>query len=300
MIQLDADQDRWRGLLDPWCNAPPELRRDSALDFLTSLLPRGAAPAWQTELLLAVDTVAERETRPCNAMVLTALEQSGRSVSVQIAEHLRAQSRSGMSQLGFADHARTGGADALGARQVTHVQLENLPVPERGVDRASYDELERQGSAVAKLIAMLGLGILARHPDQAKLFNFDEVKVLLDHQFGRKLIDQLQRLGRSKKAVPVLQTQYASDIGLDRDSVGALFGSVFCFRAPSEQEAIRSLELLGRPPDNRLIRELQSAPSGRALVCDHRGQVEWLNVTLPPSLATRVQTNPHARAVAGA
>lgn len=296
VVELDADQAQWRGLLDPWCNAPAELRRDSALDFLTSLLPRGAAASWQTELLLAVDVVNERESAPCNAMVLTALEQRGGPVAVQIAEHLRAQSRSGMSQLGFADHARDGGARSLGERQVTHVQLEHLPVPERGVDRSSYDELERQGSALAKLIAMLGLGILARHPDREKLFNFDEVKVLLDHQFGRKLIDQLQRLGRSKQAVPVLQTQYASDIGLDRDSVGALFGSVFCFRAPSEEEALRSLDLLGRPPTAQLVRDLQSAPSGRALVRDHRGQVEWLTVTLPASLAARVQTNPHARA----
>ncbi|WP_354697315.1 hypothetical protein DSM112329_02938 [Paraconexibacter sp. AEG42_29] len=295
VIELDADHAKWRGLLDPWCNAPVELRRDSALDFLSALLPRGVSAEWQTELLLAVDAVAEREAAPCNELVLAALEQRARPVSQAIAEHLRAQSRSGMSQLGFAQPGRTDIAGTLGSRQVTHVQLEHLPVPERGIDRAAYDELERQGSALAKLVAMLGLGILARHPDQAKLFNFDEVKVLLDHQFGRKLIDQLQRLGRSKKAVPVLQTQYASDIGLDRDSVGALFGTVFCFRAPSEQEAIRSLDLLGRAPTGQLIRDLQSAPSGRALVRDHRGQIEWLQVMLPPTLAEQVQTNPHQR-----
>ena len=100
---------------------------------------------------------------------------------------------------------------------------------------------------------------MARHPERVKVFNFDEVKVLLDHEAGRRILDQLQRLGRSKEAIPVLQTQYASDIGLDRDSIGSLFGTVMCFRAPSEQEAVRSLELIGRTPSGRLVRGLQGA-----------------------------------------
>ncbi|MTD47605.1 hypothetical protein GKE82_25715 [Conexibacter sp. W3-3-2] len=76
VVTLGADR-HLRGLLDPWRNAPPELRSDAATDFLTALLPRLAPAVWETELQQAVAAVREHEARPTNSHVLRALRARG-------------------------------------------------------------------------------------------------------------------------------------------------------------------------------------------------------------------------------
>jgi len=289
-IALDAEDDALAGLLDPWVNAPRQLAAAGSLDFLTSLLPDGLPGVWHTELLQAVRSTAQDSEHPTNHAVLEALEARGRR-GRDVAEHLGAHATSGLPRLGFArDRDRR-----LDVAQVTHVQMENLPVPERGVARQEWGVLERQGAAIAKLITLLGLGVLSSFPDAFKLFFFDEGKTLIDHPAGRRMIDQLQRLGRSKKAAAVVGTQYAVDIGLDRDSIGGLFGTVMAFRAPDEESATRSCELLRITPAPSTLSDLLALPSGTAYVRDQRGQVEVLEIRVPSTLAATAQTNPYQR-----
>ena len=297
VITLRA-RDELRGLLDPLVNAPDELAHDATVDFLSALLPRSVGEGWETELLTAVAAVRKAETAPTCTHVLRALHAKGTSEATRLAEHLEVQAQAGLCQLGFADPDRP--ARSIGDRQVTHLEVEGLPTPERGVSREQYEPMERQGAALVKLVALLGAGLMGRFPDEFKVFDFDEAKLLLDSPAGVKMLGSLQRLGRSKLGAPVLQTQYASDIGLDRDSVGGLFGTVMCFRAADESEARRSLQLLGAEETPERVQALTSAPSGRCLMRDHQGRIDWLDVILPSGLLALVNTNPHTRAAAAA
>ena len=285
-----------RGLLDPLRNAPPELRRDAALDFLSVLMPARASAASESELLSAVTVVHERERDPTCSMVLTALRERGTPDGVALAEHLENHATRGLSQLGFAGSERTGSALT---RQITHMQIENLPSPGRGVARRDYTPLERQGAAVVRLILLTAMGVLSAFPDETKIIELDECRTLTNHDDGVRLIDSLQRLGRSKRAIPVLQTQYASDVGLDRERIGTLFGLVFVFRCADEADAERALtHLLRIEPTERRVRWLVSAPTGMCMVRDHRGQVGAMRVHLPATLHSRIDTNPYTRGTA--
>ncbi|MTD47458.1 hypothetical protein GKE82_24965 [Conexibacter sp. W3-3-2] len=293
LVTLRAS-DGLRGLLDPWRNAPPELRSDAATDFLTSLMPRVVPVGWETELQQAVSAVRDHEDRPTNSHVLAALRARGGKAAVALAEHLETHATNGLAQLGFAPF--DGSVRALGDRQITCVVTEHLPVPARGVARSEYEPLERQGAALTKLIALLGMGVMSRFPDRPKLMCFDEARLLLDDPAGRRMIDSAQRLGRSKLVVPVVATQYAADVGLERESVGGLFGSVWAFRAVDETDARGQCALLGIEPDPQTLRLQTSLQRGQATVRDHRGQVETIQVELPGSLRRRVETNPFRRA----
>ncbi|MFA9270973.1 MAG: ATP-binding protein [Baekduiaceae bacterium] len=293
VVMLGADRNL-RGLLDPWRNAPPELRSDAATDFLSALLPRLAPAVWETELQQAVAAVREHEQRPTNSHVLRVLRQRGGDEAIALVEHLETYATNGLAQLGFAP--LDGSVRAIGDRQITCMVTENLPVPARGVSRAEYEPLERQGAALTKLIALLGMGVMSRFPDRQKFMCFDEARLLLDDPAGRRMIDSAQRLGRSKQVVPVIATQYAADVGLERGSVGALFGSVWAFRAVDEDDARKQCELLGIEPDAATLQRQTQLERGQATVRDHRGQVETIQVVLPDSLRQRVETNPLRRA----
>ena len=284
-LELD-DFDALAGILDPWVNAAPVLAAVGAKDFLTSLLPLGISPQWQAGLEQAVRAVRRTE-RPTNWAVVEQLAQGDKDAKA-MAEHLAGQADSGLARLGFSRDGRRMLAD----RQVTHLEMENLPVPERGVARSEWTASERQGAAVVKLVALLAGGVLIRHPDVFKVFAVDEAKTMLDDPDGRRLIDQLQRIGRSKRAMVALATQYATDVGTDRDSIGGLFSSVWCFRAPDELSAERSCQLLGLPPDPGMVGELLSLPSGTAFVRDQAKQVELVEIVLPKTLSDRANTNP--------
>lgn len=283
-----------RGLLDPLRNAPPELRRDAAVDFLSALMPQRATAASESELLRAVTLVHDRDADPTCGAVLNALRERATLDSVALSEHLENHATRGLSQLGFAQpgHALRG----LGQRQITHMQIENLPAPGRGVSRADYTPLERQGAAVVKLVVLTAMGVLSEFPDETKVFELDECKFITDHDDGVLMIDRLQRLGRSKLAIPVLQTQYNADVGLDRERIGTLFGMVMCFRTADEADAERALtHLLRVEPTERRIRWLVSAPTGMCMMRDHRGQVGVMCVALAPSLHARIDTNRYTR-----
>ncbi|MTD47606.1 hypothetical protein GKE82_25720 [Conexibacter sp. W3-3-2] len=214
--------------------------------------------------------------------------------AIALVEHLETYATNGLAQLGFAP--LDGSVRAIGDRQITCMVTENLPVPARGVSRSEYEPLERQGAALTKLIALLGMGVMSRFPDRQKFMCFDEARLLLDDPAGRRMIDSAQRLGRSKQVVPVIATQYAADVGLERGSVGALFGAVWAFRAVDEADARQQCELLGIDPEPDTLQTQVGLDDGQATVRDHRGQIETIQVTLPASFRRRVETNPLKRA----
>jgi AAA-like domain len=266
-----------RGMLDPLRVAPEHLRQDATVSFLRDLLPGRAEPAWETAVLVAVDRVLHRSTRPTCVEVVKALAD-GDETDRQVAKTLEVYARSGLTQLGFADsRARL---PQVGRSQVTYLPIRDLPGAEPGTPRSEYSQAERVGEQIVRLIAMFAMHLMSLERERLKLFSFDEGWRLLGDPVGRSLLMSLQRLGRSELAVPIISTQLVTDTLLgEREAVGNLLGATFVFGMRSDAEAARALTLLGlEPEDTRLRRTLLELDAGRCLFRDHTGRIEAIQV----------------------
>jgi AAA domain-containing protein len=281
-----------RGVLDPLRVAPAHMRQEATVSFLRDLLPGRAEPLWETAIVAAVDRVLTRAACPSCLEVVRALA-AGDHLEGQVARALEVYSRSGLTQLGFADPEVD--LPELGARQVTYLPIRDLPGPPAGVDRSDYSQAERVGEQIVRLIAMFALHLMSAERRRLKLFAFDEGWRLLSDPVGRTLLASLQRMGRSELAVPIISTQLVGDalIG-ERESLENLIGATFVFGVRSHLEAARALTLLGLDPDDAAMRRmLLEMDAGRCLFRDHRGRIEAIQVELlVPCLEQAFSTTP--------
>lgn len=283
-----------RGMLDPLRVAPPHMRQDAAVSFLTDLLPPRAEAAWETAVVKAVDAVLRVNRSPSSHDVVRLLA-NGDGTDRHVAKALAAYADSGLAQLGFADPNVT--LPPVGTRQVTYLSIRDLPAPQPGRARSEYSTLERVGEQIVRLIAMFAMQLMAAERERLKVFLFDEGWRLLGDPVGRMLLASLQRLGRSELAVPIISTQLITDTLLDgRASIENLIGATFVFGMRSDGEAERALRLLDLDPDDRVLREaLLSYDRGRCLMRDHRGRVEAIQVELlAPRLLRAFSTTPQS------
>jgi hypothetical protein len=285
-----------RGMLDPLRVAPEHLRQDAAVSFLRDLLPGRAEAAWETAVVGAVDVVLRRASEPTCAEVVRALCE-GEGSEAQVGEALAVYSRSGLTQLGFADASVK--LAPVGRQQVTYIPIRDLPGPEPGTPRSDYTQAERVGVQIVRLIAMFAMHLMSRERERLKIFSFDEGWRLLSDPVGRTLLASLQRMGRSELAVPIVSTQLVTDalVG-ERESLENLLGATFVFGMRSEAEAARALILLGLDPEDRRARErLLEMQAGRCLLRDHSGRVEAIQVdVVAPSLLRAFSTTPPVQA----
>jgi hypothetical protein len=281
-----------RGMLDPLRVAPPQLRQEAAVSFLRDLLPGRSTPSWETAIVSAVDRVLARASVPTCGEVVRALKE-GDAIDGQAGRTLEVYSRTGLTQLGFADPEIR--LPEVGRAQVTYLPIRDLPGPPPGAARSEYSQAERVGEQIVRLIAMLALQLMSAERSRLKVFSFDEGWRLLGDPVGRMLLASLQRMGRSELAVPIISTQQVADtlIG-EGQTLQNLLGATFVFGVRSQGEAARSLALLGLDPEDRRLRErLLELDAGRCLFRDHQGRVEAIQVELVvPALVEAFSTTP--------
>jgi hypothetical protein len=269
VIELSGD-DRYRGLLDPLVVAPEALREDLASSYLMELLPQ-ALPAWETQVRKAVRTVLEHRQPSCLRVVDTLLHGADADARA-VGEALAVWSDSGVARLGFGD----GTTERIAAsRPVTTIKARGLALPVPGVPRTDYDQSERLGVATLKLIAAYAMRLVSGDRSVHKIVLFDEAWFLLASRDGRRLIDRLNRLGRTENATLILATQQLTDVG----EIENLIGTRFIFGQETAAEARRALELLGLDPEDRaMVERLRSYRRGRCLMRDIDDRVAELQI----------------------
>lgn len=291
-----APEPHMRGLLDPWRAAHPDMRVTAVMTFLSALLPIGSDPTWQTTLLRAIHSVHERVPNPTNVAVIRALRDAG-GVGLQIAEHLEVHATSGLGQLGFADPDVD---HSFGNKQVTYVKTSRLPRPTANTPRSSYNHGEILGAECSRLLALLSMRIMEEHRASLKIYNNEEAWEDLKTQEGRDVFDKNQRMGRSELAVPMLATQTTVGIGqndADKEALANLFGAYFALRPADEDEARRTLHLMGLDRhDDKMVKRLLRLESGQALFKDYSGDVEFVDIHLNPSFLEHTSTTPEVEA----
>ena len=110
-----------------------------------------------------------------------------------------------------------------------------------------------------------------------KVLGFDEAWFLLQDATGRRLIEHLNRWGRSENATPILVTHLISDAG----ELDNLIGTRFVFGVESDSEARAALDLLRLDADDERLRQrLLAYRKGRCLMRDFDGRVGAVQIEL--------------------
>lgn len=283
-IELAADP-RFRGLLDPLRIAPAGTGEDLAVNFLIDVLPQPLPPEWRTEIRRAVKTVAAGPQRHC-AAVITALRDGGEHAR-SVADALEVYADTGLAQLGFG--SATHAPELAGHKPVTSLRIRNLPRPLPGTPRADLSEEERIGTAVLRLLAAYAMHLMGDDRTRHKVLGFDEAWFLLQDASGRRLIEHLNRWGRSENATPILVTHLISDAA----ELDNLIGARFMFGFESDSEARAALELLRLDgDDDRLRQRLLAYRRGRCLMRDLDGRVGAMQIAPGPDMLGILDTTP--------
>ncbi|MTD44872.1 hypothetical protein GKE82_11360 [Conexibacter sp. W3-3-2] len=285
-IELTAGPEH-RGLLDPLRIAPPGTAEDLAVSFLCDVLPQPVAPEWRAEVRRAVKTVTHGDGPRCCQAVIDAL-RSGEDPAPRVAGVLEVYADTGLAQLGFAttDHH----VDPAGGKQVTSLRIRNLPRPLPGTPRAELSEEERIGQAVLRLLAAYAMHHMGHDRSRHKALGFDEAWFLLSDAAGRRLIEHLNRWGRSENATPFLVTHLIGDA----QELDNLIGTRLVFGMESDKEAAAALELLRLDPtDDRQRQRLLAFRQGACLMRDLHGRVAPVQIDpADPDLLSALDTTP--------
>jgi hypothetical protein len=162
-----------------------------------------------------------------------------------------------------------------------------LPTP--GTPRSELTEAERTGQAILRLLAAYAMRLMGADRSRHKLLGFDEAWFLLQDAAGRRLVEHLNRWGRSEFATVVLVTHLISDA----QAIDNLIGTRLVFGLESEAEARRALELLRLDPeDAEQRRSLLGFRRGRCLMRDLDGQLAGVQVAPPEEALIAFDTTP--------
>jgi hypothetical protein len=144
-------------------------------------------------------------------------------------------------------------------------------------------------------MAAYAMQLMGSDRSRHKVLGFDESWFLLQDAMGRRLIEHLNRWGRSEFATPVLVTHLVADA----EEVDNLIGARFVFGMESETEAAKALALLRLDADDEALRQrLLSYRRGRCLMRDYDGRVAAIQVDLAdPQLVSALDTTPRPGAI---
>ncbi|MCL6478695.1 MAG: ATP-binding protein [Peptococcaceae bacterium] len=285
---------------------PFRLSRDSrrargiALDYLSIALNlSGDNDARRVAVARAVEVVAEMpEGRRNMHSCLEELIRLSRDTSYpdvareagQCALLLEALRDGNMGHLVF-------GTDTdVGTYRATVVSLQGLPLPgsARGLLGGRITESERQGLGMLFLAAAMARETaFSLPPEVLKCTAFDESWMILGISEGRRVVDEIIRMGaRTFGVIPILITQNATDIG-DLQTIRNNTGYVFCFRAQDGAEIAANLELLGADREeemagNGLGPVFRSMESGWCVMRDATGRIGHVYIDPRPEYLLQV------------
>lgn len=291
-IELTASAEH-QGLLDPLRIAPPGTAEDLTVSFLSDVLPQPLQPEWQAEIRRAVKTVTQGGGPQHCTAVIDQLRR-GQGPAPRVASVLEVYADTGLAQLGFATTENT--RDPAGQKQVTSLRIRNLPRPLPGTPRTELSEEERIGQAVLRLLAAYAMHLMGTDRSRHKALGFDEAWFLLQDAAGRRLIEHLNRWGRSENATPILVTHLISDA----EELDNLIGTRFVFGMESDKEAAAALRLLRLDPDDgRQRRRLLAFRKGACLMRDLEGRIAPIQIhAADPNVLQALDTTPPEAAAA--
>ncbi len=277
-IEFTANDDS-RGMLDPLRIGHADLREALTVSFLLEIIPRGVSPDWQRELVGAVraesrEALDARKPASCGG-VIERLVGSRHEDAKAVGSTLEVFADTGFARLGVGDPSSP--RPEVGDRQVTQLAIRNLPLPKPGTAKDDWDDDERVGQALVKLLATLAYRLLLTDSSRHAFCFLDEAHFLGNDAASRRLLDTLLRMARSLNTLTVLATQTLVDLVELANLIGAFVAFGFVDGATEDIEV--ALRLLGRDENDKQQQErLRSFREGRGLMRDYDGRVAEVQI----------------------
>ncbi len=259
-----------------------------AMDYLTRALnaannePRRLAIAEAVEKIMTCPEEDRHMDACAQTLEMLSREHPDKEVREQAMQSVYLLKYLKWSDIGSLIFGRKNVGLFTGRERMVVINIKELPRPQHGVKLEEWTESERQGAAVIYLIAAMAREIAFGLPKEiVKMFNCDESWVLRAISEGKRLLDEIIRIGRTFNLIPVFISQNMSDV--DDPVIVNNVSQVFCFRAYDTDEVKTNLKVLGADVEAVSTKNFAGLPAGTCLYRDAEGRIDWLKVDPQPA-----------------
>jgi hypothetical protein len=248
----------------------------------------------QVQLSLAVERVTTLRKDPSLGMIvdflINSVNLSARSLGAKL-DILR--------KLPFAQLCFTQGQNTMKLRPedgLTVLTLEGLDLPAASVDRDGFTNANRLAVGVMYLLSSFTKDLM-RNSDKshAKTIIIDEAWAITSTEQGKKLINEVARMGRAHNTSLILVSQNAADFA--GDGITNSVSTRLCFRAkdPGEIDQVLSFLQMEHSDSNRdTVRNLHN---GECLLRDWSGRIAKIQIDgWDEKMRKAFETNPRSKA----
>lgn len=281
-VTLDAEDPTNQGVLDPLTFLSGKKAKDTALSMLKQVFLFDETI--ESEVIKQLnDLTAEGElniekgsktSKVGLKMLYERMEQNSDEVISNYGTFMRRKVEGSTLELAFSD----GNSKSLNLdNKISVLQIEGLELPDEDI---SVDQMSHQDHICIALMIPLAkfcqeFGM--RNKSEKTTIIFDEAWILTKAHGGKRLINQLLRVGRSFSNQLILVTQSVTDV--ESDSERSNFGLSFCFDEESNRDSIFDyLKLEKSDYNNKLIGGFHK---GQCFFRDMYGAVGQLSVDCP-------------------
>lgn len=275
IVNLTSEEEN-KGMLDPFVilkdvEEAESLARD-VLAYLTGISSNDSDKF--PVLRKAVRMVAEGDTKGL-LLVIDKLREMGTAVAEGIADHIESFTDCDFAQLLFSDGNINKTIDM--ESQMNIIQVQDLLLPESGVEPNDYTNIERLSVAVMIIISTFALDFIHSERKIFKIVDLDEAWSFLQVAQGKVLSNRLVRAGRSMQAGVYFVTQNSDD--LLNEKIKNNIGLKFAFRSTDIAEIKKTLTFFGLDAEDEgnqnRIRNLQN---GECLMQDLYGHIGVVHI----------------------
>lgn len=273
-VTLDARQKENHGVLDPIVFLPPIEAKKVAEDILNQIYDYKKDDKIRNRMMACLNRVIDdrKEGKPVGLRTWVEMLLCHKNPEIrEVGEIFENEIEGSVLELIFSD----GGNEGLSLEKAsTILSVEGLTLPKPDQNPLEYTQNELNSIAVmcciGEFIRLFGKQDITEYTYEI----FDESWVLSTSAIGRRIINEIKKVGRAQCNACIFTSQSVRDT--DSEEVKGQIGTTFAFDEPSEREAI--LKKLNMPITKENIELLKNLKQGQCLMQDSYGRVNKLSV----------------------
>lgn len=273
-VTLDAKRKDNHGVLDPIVFLPPVEAKKVAEDILSQIYDWKRNDAIRNRMMSCLSRVIEDRANGKAVGLRTWVNMllNHRNAEIrEVGEIFENEIENSVLELIFSDGKNQG---LSLNHESTVLSVEGLTLPKQEQTVAEYTQSEFNSIAVmccvGEYIRLFGKKDSTEYTYEI----FDESWVLSTSSIGRRIIQEIKKVGRAQCNGCIFASQSVKDT--DTEEIKGQIGTIFAFDEPSEREEI--LQKLNMPVTKGNLELLQNLKQGQCLMKDSYGRVNKLSV----------------------
>lgn len=261
------------GILDPFAMGEDDSEKILfALETISLLI--GELPGTTVSILEPIISKLLEEGSPSLSKVTDHLLASSDPTARGLGSNLKIMRQLPFARLCFSPK----GGDAIVANsRLTVITLLGLDMPDAETPKSDYSTPNRLAVAVMYLLTSMTKNLMvSRDPGKQKAVIIDEAWAVVSTAAGRKVIQEIARMGRSLNTALVLVSQNADDFVSDGLINSVSTKLAFATKGRNETESL--LRLFSLEPDQSNMETMTSLNTGECLMMDADARISRVQV----------------------